>query len=561
MSQPLLSDLPAHKHLESLTKVTSGTSLRDLCKDKERNNALFIETPNLGILDMTRQKITVEVLQALLDLAKERSVTDKIAAMFNGEKINTTEDRAVLHVALRADAKTSIKVDGQDVVPLVHEVLQRIKTFSDSIRSGKLLGYTGKPLKNVVCIGIGGSYLGPEFVFEALRTESSAAEAASGRQLHFLANVDPIDVSRALQGFNADETLVVIISKTFTTAETMLNARTIRNWIIKELKAEDAVGKHVVAVSTNIPLTTKFGIAPENVFGFWDWVGGRYSVTSAVGVLPLALQYGFDIVDQFLSGARAMDNHVRSTPMEKNLAIMSALVAHYNSIHLGHNTVAILPYCQALLRFAAHIQQLNMESNGKGVTINGTKLNHPSGPVMFGEPGTNGQHSFYQLMHQGQVVPAEFIGFAKSQNPINLQGEPVSNHDELMSNFFAQPDALAFGKTEAEVKAQGVPQSLVSHKVFSGERPSTVYLLPSAVSFNCGILLSLYEHRTAIEGFLLGINSFDQWGVELGKVLATTIRSYLAAERSGDDAGAKNIKLPEPTQRLLDAYIKESNAK
>ncbi|CAE7850962.1 PGIC1 [Symbiodinium microadriaticum] len=503
-------------------------------------------------LDYCRQKVTQETMSKLFDLAKVADVEGKKKRLFAGEKINETEGRAVLHVALRAPKEETINVDGKNVVPEVHSVLDAIKAFSDKVRSGSFVGHTGKKLTDVLCIGIGGSYLGVEFVYEALRTDSVAAAAAKGRSLRFLANVDPIDVKRALTGLNAETTLVVVISKTFTTAETMLNARTVKDWLVKELGTEAAIAKHVIACSTALDKTKAFGIDSANVFGFWDWVGGRFSVCSAVGVVPLALQYGFDVVQKFLAGCRAMDLHFRDAPLDKNLPSILGLLSVWNASCLGYEGCAVLPYCQALVRFVAHIQQLDMESNGKRVQMDGAECTVPTGAIYFGEPGTNGQHSFYQLMHQGRAIPADFIGFKVSQNPISLDGEPVSNHDELMSNFFAQPDALALGKTAEELKADGIPEKLIPHKVFTGDRPSNSLLLPVCDPYNLGLLLALYEHRTAVQGWVWNINSFDQWGVELGKVLGVKVRKYLSEARkgSGDASGFQ-----KPTAKLMSAML------
>ncbi|KAL8430085.1 hypothetical protein ACSSS7_006141 [Eimeria intestinalis] len=434
-------------------------------------------------------------------------VSEKTKRMFAGEKVNSTEGRSVLHVALRMPRGQQLKVGGQDVAADVHGVLDRIKAFATQIRDGTLKGATGEPLTNIICVGIGGSYLGSEFLVESLKTEPTAAKNSQGRTIRvkglglevgiekslgleasrpnqplrnradttkFLANVDPIDVVRATVGLCPTKTLVVIISKTFTTAETMLNARALRQWLKDGLKGDADIGKHMCAVSTNLDLTSKFGISSDRVFGFWDWVGGRFSVTSAVGVLPLAIHFGYDVVEELLRGCHEMDQHFLSAPPEDNLPLLMGLLSVYNSSVLGLDCVAVLPYCQAMHRFAAHIQQLTMESNGKGVDLEGKKLQCPAGEIYFGEPGTNGQHSFYQLLHQGRIVPAELIGFQKSQCPITLEGEQVSNHDELMCNFFAQPDALAFGKNAEELKAEGVPAELIPHKTFTGNRPSTM---------------------------------------------------------------------------------------
>jgi glucose-6-phosphate isomerase len=546
-----IADTAAWKALQNHVPQMQQLHLRDLLQDADRSDKMIVESDGV-CLDASRQLVSDETCQLLLDLAKEAKLSDKIQAMCQGEKINRTEGRAVLHVALRAAANADIQVDGENVVPAVHEVLGCIQAFSEQIRSGAWTGVTGKPLTDVIAIGIGGSYLGPEFVFESLRHDADCAQAAAGRRLRFLANVDPIDVSRALEGFDPETTLVVVISKTFTTAETMLNAKTVRAWLTGALGAE-AVAKHMVAVSTNLDAVAEFGIDPANAFGFWDWVGGRYSVCSAVGVLPLALQYGFAAIRQFLDGAQAMDRHFQSAPLAQNLPVLLGLYGVWNASFLGYRSRALLPYCQALLKFAPHIQQVDMESNGKRVTMTGEELGFDLGEVDFGEPGTNGQHSFYQLMHQGQVVPADFIGFKRSQTPFTVDGHPVPNHDELMANYFAQPDALALGKTAEECQADGVAAELVPHKVFPGNRPSNVLLLDQLTPFTTGQLLALYEHRTAVQGFIWDINSFDQWGVELGKVLAKKAVAQLAASR-GEQAALSGF-VPSTTT-MMKKYLK-----
>jgi glucose-6-phosphate isomerase len=548
----MISDTAAWTNLANHVADIRATHLRDLLRDERRTAAMTREHDGV-VLDFSRQNATTTTLALLLDLARAADVTGKIAAMAAGERINVSENRAVLHMALRAPAASApVRVDGEDAVKQVHQVLRRVKAFSERVRSGAWKGATGKALTDVVSIGIGGSYLGPEFVFEALRTDPACAKAAAGRRLRFLANVDPIDAARALEGLDPARTLAVVVSKTFTTAETMLNARTVRAWLVKALGAK-AVAKHMVAVSTNLPEVEAFGIDPQNVFGFWDWVGGRYSVCSAVGVLPLSLQFGYPRLAEFLAGAHAMDAHATTAPLERNLPVLLGLFGVWNSSFLGRSTRALLPYCQALLKFAPHIQQVDMESNGKRVALDGTTLPFEAGEIDFGEPGTNGQHSFYQLLHQGRVVPADFIGFRRSQRPVRLAREPVANHDELMANFFAQPDALAVGKTAAECRAEGVPEALVAHKVFPGNRPSNVLLLDRLTPYTCGQLLALYEHRTAVEGFVWGVNSFDQWGVELGKVLAKQVRAQLAASRGGTTA----INGFNPSTRaLLERYLR-----
>jgi glucose-6-phosphate isomerase len=520
---------PAWKALASHVEAVRGTHLRDLLKDARRCAALTAEHDGV-LIDYSRQNATQETMALLVALAREANLEGRLKAMCSGAKLNTTENRAALHVALRAAANERIMLDGQDVVGEVHKVLARIKAFSSAVRAGRWKGATGKKITAVVAIGIGGSYLGPEFVAEALRTDPTAARAAAGRTLRFLANVDPVDSARALHGLDPATTMAVVVSKTFTTAETMLNAKTVRAWLVRALGRE-SVAKHMVAVSTNLPEVSAFGIDPANAFGFWDWVGGRYSVCSAVGMLPLALQYGYPVMEKFLAGARAIDRHLVSAPLEDNLPVILGLLGVWNSTFQGHATRALLPYSQALLRLPAHIQQVDMESNGKRVGLDGRQLAFEAGEINFGEPGTNGQHSFYQLVHQGRVVPADFIGFRISQHPLKVKGEAVDNHDELMANFFAQPDALALGKTADQCRAEGVPEALVAHKVFPGNRPSTVILLDRLNAYTTGQILALYEHRTVVQGFIWGINSFDQWGVELGKVLAKQVRSQLAESR------------------------------
>ncbi|CAK4192704.1 unnamed protein product [Aphanomyces euteiches] len=536
-------------------EIKETTHLKTLLKDEARNAAMTASFNGIH-LDYSRQNATTQTLDLLFDLADAANLRQKLADMAAGKHINTTEDRAVMHIALRSPANKPLYVDGVNVVDDVHHVLRNIRAFSDKVRSGAHAGATGKLLTNVISIGIGGSYLGPEFVFEALKHEPVAKAAAAGRSLRFLANVDPVDAARAIEGLDPETTLVVIVSKTFTTAETMLNARTLRDWIVKSLAAKgvssaDAIRHHMIAVSAAVPIAEAFGIAPENVFGFWDWVGGRYSVCSAVGIVPLALHYGSDITDSFLAGAHDIDQHLLTAPLRSNLPVLLGLLGVWNSSFLGHATRALLPYAQALLRFAAHIQQVDMESNGKRVTLEGVELPFAAGEINFGEPGTNGQHSFYQLIHQGRVVPCDFIGFCKSQSPVDLEGEAVSNHDELMSNFFAQPDALANGKSVDELT--NVPDNLKPHKAFPGNRPSVSLLFEGHLNaFSCGQLLALYEHRTVVQGAIWGINSFDQWGVELGKVLATQVRNQLSASRK-NAAAVQGFN--SSTSTLLKTYL------
>lgn len=548
-----ISKSEAWKALADHVPEIEATQLRDLINDEERSMGLIKETEGL-YCDFSRQRVTGKTIELLLDLAKEAKLEEKIHAMFDGEHINSTEDRAVLHVATRARRDQVIVSDGKNVVPEVWDVLDKIKDFTNKVRNGEWLGATGKPLTDVVTIGIGGSFLGPLFVHTALMTEPIAAAEARGRSLRFLANVDPIDVARALTGLNPEQTLVVIISKTFTTAETLLNARTVRSWLVSHL-GEAAVGKHVVAVSTNLKLVKEFGIDPNNAFGLWDWVGGRYSVCSAVGILPLSLQYGFDVMEEFLMGANNMDDHFRTTQFKDNLPVLTGMMSLWNVSFLGYPARAILPYCQALSKLAPHIQQVSMESNGKGVDMNGNRVTYETGEIDFGEPGTNGQHSFYQLIHQGRVVPCDFIGIVRSQQSVYLKGEIVSNHDELMCNFFAQADALAYGKTAEELRGDNVPDYLIPHRTFTGNRPSMSILLPSCTAYTVGQLLALYEHRVAVQGFIWGINSFDQWGVELGKVLASKVRATMNTARTKNKKVRYTDGFNFSTTKLINKYL------
>ncbi|KAJ7958040.1 Glucose-6-phosphate isomerase [Quillaja saponaria] len=553
-SSTLISGTEAWADLKSHVEDIKKTHLRDLLSDAGRCQSMTVEHDGI-LLDYSRQQATLETLEKLFKLSEVASLKNKINRMYSGERINSTENRAVLHVALRASRDAVIKSEGTNVVPDVWKVLDKIQEFSERVRSGSWVGATGKALKDVIAVGIGGSFLGPLFVHTALQTDPEAIEYARGRQLRFLANVDPIDVARNITGLNPETTLVVVVSKTFTTAETMLNARTLREWILSSL-GPSAVAKHMVAVSTNLTLVEKFGIDPNNAFAFWDWVGGRYSVCSAVGVLPLSLQYGFSVIEKFLKGASSIDQHFYSAPFEKNIPVLLGLLSMWNVSFLGYPARAILPYSQALEKLAPHIQQVSMESNGKGVSIDGVLLPFEAGEIDFGEPGTNGQHSFYQLIHQGRVIPCDFIGVVKSQQPVYLKGEVVSNHDELMSNFFAQPDALAYGKTPEQLQKENVPQHLVPHKTFSGNRPSVSLLLPSLNAYNIGQLLAIYEHRVAVEGFIWGINSFDQWGVELGKSLATQVRKQLNASRTkGEPVQGFNLS----TTNMLTKYLEASS--
>ena len=516
--------MEAWTKLKAHAAVLQTQHLRTLLSNKPRSQACSATFEDI-LLDYSHSKVDEEALRLLGELATATRLYEKIGAMFKGEVINPTEKRQVLHVALRMTTPQNPAL--ATIVPEVVRIRERCLSFANSIRSGESKGITGETLTTTLCIGIGGSYLGPEFVAEALRTDKVGRVTAKGRTLRFLANVDPVDFIRATDGLDPARTLVVIISKTFTTAETMMNAKRARDWLLSGLSshpAEQVLKHHLCAVSTNLQKTAEFGVDNERVFGFWDWVGGRFSVSSAVGLVPLYLQYG-DVVDLFLAGARSIDEHFLATANEtdyrRNLPVLMGLLGVWNATCLGFGGRAVLPYSQALVRFAAHIQQLDMESNGKQCTVAGERVDS-TGPIVFGEPGTNGQHSFYQLLHQGRTVPAEFIAFCKSQS------EDAEAHNELMSNFFAQPDALALGKTVEDLRAENCPEALFPHKVFDGDKPSLSLLFGELNAYTCGQLLALYEHRVAVEGFLWGINSFDQYGVELGKVLATRVKGVVS---------------------------------
>ncbi len=481
-------------------------------KDARRGERFSLEAAGL-YLDYSKHRITDETLKLLLRLAGESSLRGKIDAMFRGDKINLTENRAVLHVALRAPRDAHILVDGKDVVPDVHAVLDKMAKFSDRVRSGEWKGYTGKRIRNVVNIGIGGSDLGPVMAYEALRPYS-----ARDMSFRFVSNVDGTDFAEAARDLDPAETLFIVSSKTFTTLETMTNANSARAWALATLKDSAAVAKHFVAVSTNADEVSRFGIDTANMFGFWDWVGGRYSMDSAIG-LSTMLAIGPESFRSMLAGFHAMDEHFSTAPFEKNLPVLMGLLAVWYNDFFGAQTVAVLPYDQYLKRFPAYLQQLTMESNGKQVGLDGAVIrNYQTGPIFWGEPGTNGQHSFYQLIHQGtKVIPCDFIGFANTLNPLG------NHHDILMSNIFAQAEALAFGKTAEEVKAEGTPDWLVPHRTFEGNRPSTVILVDRLTPETLGKLVALSEHSVFTQGAVWNIDSFDQWGVELGKVLAKRI--------------------------------------
>ncbi|QHS51271.1 glucose-6-phosphate isomerase [Edaphobacter sp. 12200R-103] len=516
---PSLTDRPAWKALGAHAEQIRRRHLRELfAEDSSRGERLTAQAEGI-FLDYSKNRVTDETLKLLVQLAEDSGLKARTEAMFTGEKINITENRAVLHVALRAPKGEKILVDGEDVVPGVHEVLDKMAAFADKVRSGEWKGHTGKRIKNVVNIGIGGSDLGPVMAYEALKHYSQR-----DLTFRFVSNVDGTDFAEAVQDLNAEETLFLVASKTFTTLETMTNAHTAREWALKSLGDEKAVAKHFVAISTNAKEVEKFGIDTANMFGFWDWVGGRYSMDSAIG-LSTMIAIGPKHFREMLDGFHAMDVHFRTTPIEKNLPALLGLLTIWYTEFFDAQTQAVLPYEQYLKRFPAYLQQLTMESNGKHVTLDGATVNYQTGQIYWGEPGTNGQHSFYQLIHQGtRLIPCDFIGFYKTLNPLGR------HHDMLMANVFAQAEALAFGKTAEQVKAEGTPDWLVPHRVFEGNRPSNTILVDVLTPAVLGKLVALYEHAVFTQGVVWNIDSFDQWGVELGKVLATKILGELEAK-------------------------------
>ncbi len=501
----------------------AGRHLRELFADEpDRGERLALDAVGIH-LDYSKNRITADTLGLLVRLAEESGLRQRIDAMFAGRKINVTEDRAVLHVALRAPSHERITVDSIDVVPAVHEVLGRMAEFADNVRSGRWHGHTGKRIRNVVNIGIGGSDLGPVMAYEALRHYSERALT-----FRFVSNVDGTDFAEASRDLDPAETLFIVSSKTFTTLETMTNAASARDWLLDALGDKSAVAKHFVAVSTNSEAVEEFGIDVMNMFGFWDWVGGRYSMDSAIG-LSTMIAIGPQHFRELLDGFHAMDEHFRTAAFEQNLPVILGLLSVWYTDFFGAQTQAVLPYDQYLKRFPAYLQQLTMESNGKHVTLAGDQVDYATGPVYWGEPGTNGQHSFYQLIHQGTVlVPCDFIGFTHSLNPV---GE---HHDLLTANVFAQSEALAFGKTAEQVAAEGTPADLVPHRVFEGNRPSNTLLLERLTPYSLGTLVALYEHSVFVQGTVWSVNSFDQWGVELGKVLAKRVAGELSAGAEPD---------------------------
>jgi glucose-6-phosphate isomerase len=536
MSNP--TQLPAWKALVANRDQIAKTTLKELfAADPSRGERLNAEACGI-FLDYSKNRVTDETLKLLVDLAKECGLEAHRDKMFAGEKINITEDRAVLHVALRAPKGEVIKVDGVDVVPEVHKVLGEMGAFADRIRSGEWKGHTGKRIRNVINVGIGGSDLGPVMAYEALRHYSEKAMT-----FRFVSNVDGTDFAEAVRDLDPAETLFIISSKTFTTLETMTNAHTARDWSLAGLGGDvKAVAKHFVAVSTNAAKVSEFGIDTANMFGFWDWVGGRYSMDSAIG-LSTMIAIGPRNFSDLLAGFHAMDEHFRATPLDKNLPVLLGLLAVWYNDFFGAQSIAVLPYEQYLKRFPAYLQQLTMESNGKSIRLDGEHVTADTGPIYWGEPGTNGQHSFYQLIHQGtRLIPCDFIGFYKALNTLG------HHHNYLISNIFAQAEALAFGKTPEQVKAEGTPDWLNPHRVFEGNRPSNVIMADKLDPHTLGTLVALYEHSVFTQGAVWGINSFDQWGVELGKQLAQHIIPELESPTEPD------LKHDSSTNALIRRY-------
>jgi glucose-6-phosphate isomerase len=514
-----LRQRPAWKALQRHCADMAPRHLRDLfAEDPARAERYVVGAAGLH-LDYSKHRITDETVRLLLQLADESGLRQRIEAMFRGERINVSENRPVLHVVLRMPADESLVLDGKNVVAQVHEVLGRMRTLSDQVRSGAWKGHTGKPIRNIVNIGIGGSDLGPVMAYEALR-----AHSRRDMTFRFVSNVDATDIVEATRDLEAAETLFIVSSKTFGTIETMTNARSARQWAVAKLGSEAAIGKHFVAVSTNAQRVSEFGIDPANMFGFWDWVGGRYSMDSAIG-LSTMLAVGPDHFRDMLGGFHAMDEHFHTAPFAQNMPVLMGLLAVWYGDFFDAQSFGVMPYEQYLKRFPAYLQQLTMESNGKHVTLDGTTVDYQTGGVYWGEPGTNGQHSFYQLIHQGtKLIPLDFIGFGKSNNPLG------DHHDILMSNVFAQAEAFAFGKTEEQVRAEGTPPSVAPHRVMEGNRPTSTILAEKLTPRTLGTLVALYEHSVFTQGAIWGIDSFDQWGVELGKVLAKRIVPELASK-------------------------------
>jgi glucose-6-phosphate isomerase len=532
-----LTEVPSWGALQAHHEKIKNVQLRQLfADDPNRGKRLIAEAASL-YLDYSKNRITDETIRLLVQLAKDRGVAERRDAMFRGDKINVTENRAVLHVALRAPRGTQIKVDGVDVVPEVHAVLDKMAAFSKRVRSGEWKGYTGKAIRNVINVGIGGSYLGPEMAYDALRTFTDRTMT-----FRFVANVDGAAFAEATHDLDPAETLFILSSKTFNTLETMTNAATARRWVVNALKSDAAVAKHFVAVSTNAAGVAKFGIDTDNMFGFWDWVGGRYSMDSAIG-LSTMIAVGPKGFEELLAGFRDMDEHFRTAPLEKNLPVLMGLLTVWYNNFFGAQTIGIMPYSDNLKRFPAYLQQLQMESNGKHVDLDRRPVNYQTGPIIWGEPGTDGQHSFYQLIHQGtKLIPCDLIGFCQ---PLS---EFRDHHDLLMANLFAQAEALAFGKTVEEVKAEGSPDFQTPFRVFEGNRPTNLILVEKLTPRAVGLLVALYEHSVFTEGAIWNIDSFDQWGVELGKVLAQRIVPELQS------SSEPQLKHDSSTNALITRY-------
>ena len=551
LSSPQLvaSTRPVWQALLQHHALIGGMHLRQLfAADPQRGTRLTLSAAGL-YLDYSKNRVDNQTLELLTALAHDAGLQERRAAMFSGELINTTEQRAVLHTALRAPPSEQLVVDGVDVIAQVHAVLARMASFSEQIRSGSWRGHTGRPMRNVINIGIGGSDLGPVMAYEALKHYSQR-----DLNLKFVSNVDGTALAEATRGLDAAETLFIVCSKSFDTLETLTNAQAARTWCLQQLQDEAAVARHFVAVSSNAQATAEFGIAPEQMFPLWDWVGGRYSMESAIG-LSTMIAIGPQNFRELLAGMRAMDEHFCNAPIERNMPALMGLLAVWNNNFLGASTQAVLPYERYLARFPAYLQQLTMESNGKHVTRDGQPVGCQTSPIVWGEPGTNGQHSFYQLLHQGtRLVPCDFIGFGQSLNPMGAAGGRVdSQHDMLMANLFAQAEALAFGKTADEVRAEGGAEALVAHRVFEGNRPSSTLLARKLTPHTLGALVALYEHSVFTQGVIWGIDSFDQWGVELGKVLAERTAAELA---STELASTDNTQLTHDssTNALIQRY-------
>jgi glucose-6-phosphate isomerase len=538
-----LTQRPTWKALEEHYQNIRDLHLRTLfADDPKRGERFALEAAGI-YLDYSKNRVTAESMQLLLKLAESSGLRERIDAMFRGEKINVTEKRAVLHIALRAPRNQSILVDGEDVVPEVHAVLDKMADFSDRVRRGAWTGYTGKRMRNIINIGIGGSDLGPSMAYDALKYYSDR-----NLTMRFISNIDGNEFVEATRDLDPAETLFIVSSKTFTTLETLTNAHSARQWCVSALGSEQAVARHFVAVSTNAEEVAKFGIDTANMFEFWDWVGGRYSYDSAIG-LSLMIAIGPDHFREMLTGFHTMDEHFRTTPFERNLPVLLGLLGIWYNNFFGAETVAILPYDHYLGRLSSYLQQLDMESDGKHVDLEGKQVDYQTGPIIWGQPGTNGQHAFYQLIHQGtKLIPCDFIGFYQALNPLGR------HHDLLMANFFAQTEALAFGKTAEEVAADGVPAFQVPHRTFEGNRPTNTILAERLTPETLGKLIALYEHKVFVQGTIWNINSFDQWGVELGKVLANRIIPEL------ENASEPELKHDSSTNTLIRRYRRSKQA-